>query len=560
MNSHRACGSAQNIVISIYVYAVAGAQKRLLPGARRTRRAFGFSSALSTAPSPCRTSRPRSALDQPIVSQHLAALRARNVVTVRREGRRPTTRCAARSSPTCCASPASSSITISLSVSPRASRCCASSSARVKASVQPGDALAAQVRPCPARLRRRDVPPRSPRRRHRRPRRAAAGDGVRHRLWPDAAGRHLLRHRHRLPDLGARRIARSDRRTYRRVCRRRRRHRRQVRRPWPLHVHDDGGRHAHHPWPDGDGIVVRFIPRPVVIGFTNGIAVLIASTQIRDFLGLAHDGEPRRVPRTPGGYRRITSTRSIPRQWGLASLTLVLVVATNRFVKAMPGTVVGLVVGTAVAWLAGLAGRNRGSRFGAVPSGLPEFHLPAFQPSLMLTLLSPALTVAHARRDRVADVGRGRRPDERRSSQSRTSSSSRRAWPTSSRRWFGGLPATGAIARTATNIRSGARTPVAGHDPRADAARCCCSSAPASPGTSRWPSSPAILFIVAANMGEWHEIPLLLRQTKTDIAVWLDDLRSDGVRRPHRRGRGRDDSRGAPLHPARSRRRRRSIR
>ncbi len=75
-------------------------------------------------------------------------------------------------------------------------------------------------------------------------------------------------------------------------------------------------------------------------------------------------------------------------------MTLLLVLGTNRFVKGIPGTVVGLVAGTAVAWVAQLPVETVASRFGAVPAGLPEFHIPAFRPSLILALLSPALTVA----------------------------------------------------------------------------------------------------------------------------------------------------------------------
>ncbi len=268
----------------------------------------------------------------------------------------------------------------------------------------------------------------------------------------------------------------------------------------------------------GPGTAVRFIPRPVVIGFTNGIAVLIASTQIRDFLGL-------RMAENPGEFigRLAAIGRHLdtitPAALGLAVTTIVLVLATNRFVKGIPGTVVGLVAGTGVAWVAQLPVETVASRFGALPSGLPAFDVPAFRPSLMLTLLSPALTVCilgaieSLMSAVVADRMTGDRhnPNVELIGQGIANIVSP---------LFGGLPATGAIARTATNVRSGARTPVAGmihaltllaallfggglagHVPMAVLA--------------------AILFVVAANMGEWHEIPLLLRQTKTDISVWL---------------------------------------
>ena len=268
----------------------------------------------------------------------------------------------------------------------------------------------------------------------------------------------------------------------------------------------------------GTGSVVRFIPRPVVIGFTNGIAVLIASTQIRDFLGLRMTENPGEfVARLAAIGRHLDTTA--PAAVGLAVLTLALVVATNRFVKGIPGTVVGLVVGTAVAWLAGLPVDTVASRFGAVPSGLPDFHLPEFRPSLILTLLSPAITVGllgaieSLMSAVVADRMSGDRhnPNVELVAQGVANIVSP---------MFGGLPATGAIARTATNVRSGARTPVAGMIHAVTLLAVLIFGAGLA-GHVPMAVLAAILFVVAANMGEWHEIPVLLRQTKTDIAVWV---------------------------------------
>ena len=268
----------------------------------------------------------------------------------------------------------------------------------------------------------------------------------------------------------------------------------------------------------GTGTAVRFIPRPVVIGFTNGIAVLIASTQIRDFLGV-------RMAENPGeflgrlaaiGHHFDTIT---PAAVGLAAMTLLLVLGTNRFVKGIPGTVVGLVVGTAVAWVAQLPVETVASRFGAVPAGLPAFHIPPFRPSLILALLSPALTVAMLGAIEslmsavVADRMSGDRhnPNVELVAQGVANIVSP---------MFGGLPATGAIARTATNVRSGARTPVAGMIHAVTLLGLLLFGARLA-GHVPMAVLAAILFVVAANMGEWHEIPMLLRQTKTDVAVWV---------------------------------------
>jgi len=268
----------------------------------------------------------------------------------------------------------------------------------------------------------------------------------------------------------------------------------------------------------GTGTAVRFIPRPVVVGFTNGIAILIASTQIRDFLGL-------RMSENPGEFlgRLAAIGRHLdaisPAAVGLGIMTLLLVLGTNRFVKVIPGTVVGLVAGTAVAWVAQLPVETVASRFGAVPAGLPEFHIPEFRPSLILALLSPALTVAMLGAIEslmsavVADRMSGDRhnPNVELVAQGVANIVSP---------MFGGLPATGAIARTATNVRSGARTPVAGMIHALTLLGLLLFGAGLA-GHVPMAVLAAILFVVAANMGEWHEIPLLLRQTRTDIAVWV---------------------------------------
>ena len=137
-----------------------------------------------------------------------------------------------------------------------------------------------------------DVPARRDRGRHRRTGRAAAGDGVRHRvgLSPQAGiycaivtGLHHFR---------ARRIARSRLAGPPAPSSSSSPASSRVRRLRPVHVHDDGGRHAGAPGRHRPGSAVRFIPRPVVVGFTNGIAVLIASTQIRDFFGLQFEECP----------------------------------------------------------------------------------------------------------------------------------------------------------------------------------------------------------------------------------------------------------------------------
>ena len=165
------------------------------------------------------------------------------------------------------------------------------------------------------------------------------------------------------------------------------------------------------------GSAVQFIPRPVVIGFTNGIAVLIASTQIRDFLGL-------RMAENPGEFiRRIAAvarhicrpSRLRPRAGAWRRWSLVI--GDQSFVKAVPGTLVGLVAGTAAAWTLQLPVETVASRFGGVPSGLPAFQRSGVPPVADSDAALAGGYGRDARRDRIADVRGRRRSHERRPAQ-----------------------------------------------------------------------------------------------------------------------------------------------
>jgi sulfate permease, SulP family len=267
----------------------------------------------------------------------------------------------------------------------------------------------------------------------------------------------------------------------------------------------------------GTGSAVKFIPRPVIIGFTNGIAILIASTQIREFLGVSvteNTGEF--LERMAAVWRHIGTYSIASVAVGSAALAVILLV--NRFVRAVPGTIVALVSGTIAAWALHLPVETIGSRFGAIPSGLPQFHIPVFDASLITKLISPAVTVAMLGAIEslmsavVADRMSGDRhnPNVELIAQGVANVISP---------MVGGLPATGAIARTATNIRSGARTPAAGMIHAVTLLVVLLTGAQLA---AMVPMAvlAAILFVVAWNMGEWHEIPALLRQSKADVAVW----------------------------------------
>jgi SulP family sulfate permease len=268
----------------------------------------------------------------------------------------------------------------------------------------------------------------------------------------------------------------------------------------------------------GMGAAVRFIPRPVVVGFTNGIAVLIASTQLRDFFGLD-------LKEVPGEFApRIAALASHARTFSpqatlVAAVTLAIIVAVMRWWPRIPGSILALVVVTVGARTLNLHVETIGSRFGGIPSGLPHLAIPAFHVSLVPTLLAPAITVGllgaieSLMSAMVADKMSGDRHDS--NVELIAQGVANLASP-----FVGGLPATGAIARTATNIRSGARTPVAGI---VHALTLLAILLVAAPLASAIPMAvlAAILMIVSYNMGEWREIPELLRLTKADVAVWI---------------------------------------
>ena len=268
----------------------------------------------------------------------------------------------------------------------------------------------------------------------------------------------------------------------------------------------------------GMGKAVQFIPRPVVMGFTNGIAVLIASTQIRDFFGL-------RLEHSPGEFfARMKELAAHATTWSapatlLAVLSLALILLTPRVTKRVPGYIVALFAGTAAAALLHLPVETIGTRFGGIPSGLPHLEFPEFHPNMVLSLISPALTIAMLGAIEslmsavVADSMTG---DRHNSNVELIGQGVANIFSPI----FGGLPATGAIARTATNIRSGAKTPVAGMIHSVTLLGTLLFAAPLA---SYVPLAvlASILFVVSYNMGQWDETWRLLRVNKSAVAVWL---------------------------------------
>jgi SulP family sulfate permease len=268
----------------------------------------------------------------------------------------------------------------------------------------------------------------------------------------------------------------------------------------------------------GLGTAVKFIPRPVTIGFTNGIALLIASTQIKDFLGL-------KTPPLPGDFlSRIEMLLHFARsiQWqtvaaGVASLAIILL--WPRVTKRFPGSIIALLLLTALVAAFHIPIETIGSKFGGIPQGFPHFVLPDFRGANIILLLPSAFTVALLAAVESllsAVVADGMSGDHHNSNVELVAQGVANIVSP----LFGGIPATGAIARTATNIRSGALTPIAG---MVHALTLLAILLVAAPLARFVPLATlaAVLFVVAYNMGEWREIGTILRLSKTDIAVWI---------------------------------------
>jgi SulP family sulfate permease len=268
----------------------------------------------------------------------------------------------------------------------------------------------------------------------------------------------------------------------------------------------------------GMGSAVKFIPRPVVIGFTNGIAVLIASTQIKDFFGLS-------LQKVPGDFwLRMKALAAAAPTWSwratvLAVCTVAIMLACRTISSRIPGPIVAMLSATVAVWLLKIPVETIGTRFGGIPSGLPHLVIPRWHASLVHGLLGPAFTVAMlgAIESLMSAVVSDRMSNDHHNPNVELMG---QGVANIVSPMFGGLPATGAIARTATNIRAGAQSPIAG---MIHALTLLCVLLFAAPLASYIPMAAlaGILMIVAYNMGEWREIPQLLKLTKTDISVWM---------------------------------------
>ncbi len=266
------------------------------------------------------------------------------------------------------------------------------------------------------------------------------------------------------------------------------------------------------------GSVIKFIPHPVIVGFTSGIALIIFSSQIKDFFGLQIQNVPAEfIEKWIIYFQNFSSINYY--SFGVAGVSLLIMIFWGKVSHKIPGSLVALILSTVAVQIFNLPVETIGSRFGEIPSTLPAPVFPAINLEIIRNLIAPATTIALLAAIEsllsavVADgmIGGKHRSNMELIAQGVANIASP---------LFGGIPATGAIARTATNIKNGGRTPVAGivHAiflllimlffgnyakliPMATLA--------------------AILIIVSYNMSEWRSFKALLKNPRSDVAVLL---------------------------------------
>ncbi|MEO8478312.1 MAG: sulfate permease [Gemmatimonadota bacterium] len=266
------------------------------------------------------------------------------------------------------------------------------------------------------------------------------------------------------------------------------------------------------------GTAIKFIPYPVTVGFTSGIALIIFSSQMKDLLGLTMGTVPADFV---DKWRAYASHLDAFNPWaiGIAVGCLLIIQLWPRLSRRIPGPFVALIVATVVVTLWHLPVETIGSRFGPIHAGLPTPHLPEISLQRVRELIGPAFTIAALAAIEsllsavVADgmIGGRHRSNMELVAQGVANIASP---------LFGGIPATGAIARTATNIKNGGRTPVAGivH---------ALTLLLITLFVGRWAALipmaalASILVVVAWHMSEWRSFRDMLSSPRSDVMVLL---------------------------------------
>lgn len=266
------------------------------------------------------------------------------------------------------------------------------------------------------------------------------------------------------------------------------------------------------------GSIIKFIPYPVVVGFTSGIALLIFSTQIKDFFGLAVKSVPSEFHEKWIVYGESLSSLNYY-AFGIAAISLLIMILWPKITHRIPGSLIAIIVSTLLVHLFNIPVETIGSRFGEIPSNIPEPHFYEINLAVVKDLIAPATTIALLAAIEsllsavVADgmIGGKHRSNMELIAQGLANIVSP---------LFGGIPATGAIARTATNIKNGGRTPVAGIIHAITLLLIMLffgSLAKLIPMATL----AAILVIVSYNMSEWRSFKSLLKSPRSDVVVLI---------------------------------------
>ena len=268
------------------------------------------------------------------------------------------------------------------------------------------------------------------------------------------------------------------------------------------------------------GAAIKFIPHPVITGFTSGIAVIILASQVKDFLGLKMGTVPADFVEKLAAFGSAAGVT--PAAIAVAVLSLLIIILwphVPRIGQKIPGPFVALIAATVVVQLMHLPVETIGSRFGAISGSIPRPQVPHMSMEQVTSLIGPAFTIAllgAVESLLSAVVADGMIGGRHRSNMELVAQGvANLVTPL-----FGGIPATGAIARTATNIKNGGRTPVAGmiH---------ALTLLVITLGAGRWaalipmPVLAAILVVVAYHMSEWRAFLAELRSPKSDVVVLL---------------------------------------
>ncbi len=266
------------------------------------------------------------------------------------------------------------------------------------------------------------------------------------------------------------------------------------------------------------GAVIKFIPHPLIIGFTSGIALIIFSSQVKDFLGLQMGTVPADFIGKWESYFQNFHTLNFY-AIAIAVATVLIILLWPKITHKIPGSLVAILLTTAVMQLLKLPVETIGSRFGSIPSSLPMPVIPDIDFATVKKLVQPAFTIAllgGIESLLSAVVADGMIGGNHKSNMELIAQGTANIFSSI----FGGIPATGAIARTATNVKNGGRTPVAGIT-HAIVLLVIMLFVGKWAALIPMATLAGILVVVAYNMSEWESFVSVLKGSRSDAAVLL---------------------------------------